>query len=278
MCAEFGAVTVSEMTYVKGILYRDPKSLRRITRAETEEKYGIQLLTNSPEDLVRTIEIIESNNLSDFIELNLGCPKPKITNAGLGASLLTTKNHTLLRELMEVGCSSSKLPFSIKMRAGFDELTFPEVVKIAEKAGVSFITFHSRLATDNYLVPAKGEYWKQALNDSTIPIIANGDIRSYDQAMEVITQFGVKGVAIGRAVRGNPQIFQKKTTLSSRDIYARLVKYMENTEYFNLFNIRVQSADFMKHFRYSARARKKILTMTNLNDIVEYTLEMLRKR
>ena len=278
ICAEFGAVTISEMTYVKGILYQDPKSLRRITRAETEEKYGIQLLTNSPEDLVRTIERIESDHLSDFIELNLGCPKRKITNAGLGASLLTIKNHELLRELFEIGSSSSKLPFSIKIRAGLDEVTFPEVIRIAEKAGVSFVTFHSRLATDNYLIPAKWEYWKQALDDSTIPIIANGDIRSYEQAIQIIDQFGVKGVAIGRAARGNPQIFQKIPQMSSLDIYDRIIAYMKNTEYFNLFNLRVQSADFMKHFRYSARARKKILTLKNLDEIIEYTQEMLRKK
>ncbi|PWI48000.1 hypothetical protein CEE45_08860 [Candidatus Heimdallarchaeota archaeon B3_Heim] len=275
ICAEFGAVTISEMTYAKGILHKNPKSLRRITRAETEEKYGIQLLTNNPDDLVNTIELIESENLSDFIELNLGCPKPKITNAGLGAYLLIVQNHILLKELLEIGSTSSKLPFAVKIRAGFNEITYPEVIKIAEKAGVSFITFHSRLATDNYQIPAKWDYWEQAVKYSTIPIIANGDIRSYDHACQVINQFGVKGVAIGRSARGNPQIFQKKPQISSQYTYDRLIQYMENTEYFNLFNLRVQSSDFLKHFRYAANARKNILSMNKPREIIEYTREML---
>jgi tRNA-dihydrouridine synthase B len=278
ICAEFGALTISEMTYAKGIIYKDPKSLRRITRAETEEKYGIQLLTNSPIDLMSTIEIIESEKLSDFIELNLGCPKPKITNAKLGAALLRTKYHGLLKELMEVGSDSSKLPFTLKIRAGFDSITFNDILKIAEKTNVSFITLHARLATDTYKTPAKSDFWKQAVSSSRVPIIANGDVKSYDHAHQIIEQYGVVGVAIGRSARGNPQIFQKQARLLSREVYDRLIQYMKNTEYFNLFNLRVQSADFMKHFPYAANARKNILSMNNLDEIIEYTREMLGRK
>ncbi len=278
ICAEFGAVTISEMTYAKGIIYNNPNSLRRIARAETEEKYGIQLLTNNPEDLVNTIELIESEKLSDFIELNLGCPKPKITNARLGAALLRIQDHMLLKELLEIGSFSSKLPFTVKIRAGFDTVTFPDVLKLAEKTNVSFVTLHSRLATDTYQTPARSEYWKQAVEITSIPIIANGDVQSFDHACQIIEQFGVDGVAIGRSARGNPQIFQKQAKLSSREVYDRLIQYMKNTVYFNLFNLRVQSADFMKNFRYAANARKTILSMNNPNEIIEYTREMLGKR
>ncbi len=277
ICAEFGAITISEMTYAKGIIHGNPKSLRRITRSKIEENYGIQLLTNDPEDLTKTIELIEREKLSDFIELNLGCPKPKITKAGLGASLLTHKNRILLKELLEIGSSCTNLPFSIKIRAGFDNITFPEIIKIAESANISFITLHSRLAIDHYQVPAKWEYWKQAVKATSIPIVANGDINSYMQAIDIFNQFGVKGVAIGRSARGRPQIFQRSSMMTSHDIYKRLILYMRNSEYFNLFNLRVQSADFLKHFRYAANSRKQILSMNDEEEIIDFTQELLLK-
>ncbi len=275
ICAEFGALTISEMTYAKGLLYNDPKSIRRISRSESEKKFGIQLLTNCPSDLGEAVELIEKNNWSDFIELNLGCPKPKITNADLGAKLLIPKNRKRLTELLEIGASTSKLPFSIKIRLGYEKLSLFEVIDLAETADIAFITLHARLATENYLNPAKWEYWRKAVENTSLPIIANGDIKSYNQATEVISEYGVKGAAIGRFARGNPQIFQKESKIPSLEIYDKLISYMRNSPYFNLFNLRVQSADFLKHFRYAAGARKQILSMSNREEIIEHTRKKL---
>ncbi|MCK4849078.1 MAG: tRNA-dihydrouridine synthase, partial [Candidatus Heimdallarchaeota archaeon] len=125
------------------------------------------------------------------MELNLGCPKPKITNALLGASLLKEKHHSLLKDLFEVGSSTSDLPFSLKIRAGFASKVFPQVLKIAEQGNISFVTFHARLATDNYQIPVNIEYWREASQISTIPIIVNGDIRSYHDAEELLNQNSV---------------------------------------------------------------------------------------
>jgi tRNA-dihydrouridine synthase len=277
ICAEFGAVTVSEMTYVKGLLYNDPKSVRRISRAKTEKKFGIQLLTNCPSDLGKTVELIEKNHWADFIELNLGCPKPKITNADLGAKLLAPKFRKKLNELLEIGASSSKLPFSIKIRLGYEKKSFLEVINLAETANIAFITLHARLATENFLNPANWEFWREAVENSSIPIIANGDIKSYDQATEIIADYGVKGAAIGRSARGNPQIFRKKSKMSPLDVYDRLISYMRNSPYFNLFNLRVQSADFLKQFKFAAGARKQILTLSNTEEIIDYTRDKLTR-
>ncbi len=277
LCAEFGAITVSEMTFARGLLYQDPKSMRRIERAEEEKKFGVQLLTNNPSDLGKTIEFLDTNKICDFVELNLGCPKPKITNAQLGADLLKRKNHSLLRDLFEVGSSTSDLPFSLKIRVGYSNKVFTEVLKIAEKENIAFVTFHTRLATDNYQIPANNDYWEEASKITTVPIIANGDIRSYKEADELLNQRSIAGVAIGRAARGNPQIFQKKPVNNILGIYDRLIAYMNGTSYFNLFNLRLQSADFLKHFRYAANARKEILTLDQPEAIIEKTRDLLEQ-
>jgi len=275
LCAEFGAITVSEMTFARGLLYRDPKSMRRIERAEAEKKYGVQLLTNNPSDLGKTIEFLETNKICDFVELNLGCPKPKITNAQLGANLLKRKHHSLLKNLFEIGSTTSDLPFSLKIRAGYANKIFSQILKIAEKENIAFVTFHARLATDNYEIPVKTEYWREASELTTVPIIANGDIRSHQNAERILNQNSIAGVAIGRAARGNPQIFQKKPVTNILSIYNRLIKYMRGTSYFNLFNLRVQSADFIKNFRYAANARKELLALDQPEAIIEKTRDLL---
>jgi len=275
LCAEFGAITVSEMTFARGLLYRDPKSMRRIERAETEKKFGVQLLTNNPSDLGKAIEFLDTNNICDFVELNLGCPKPKITNAQLGADLLKRKNHSLLRDLFEIGSTTSNLPFSLKIRAGFSDKVFSQVLKIAEKENIAFVTFHARLVSDNYQIPVNDDYWREASEITNIPIIANGDIRSYREADELLNQNYISGVAIGRAARGNPQIFQKRAVTNILDIYNRLIAYMRGTSYFNPFNLRVQSSDFIKHFRYAANARKELLALDQPEAIIEKTRDLL---
>ncbi len=275
LCAEFGAITVSEMTFARGLLYRDPKSMRRIERAEAEKKYGVQLLTNNPSDLGKTIEFLDTNKICDFVELNLGCPKPKITNAQLGADLLKRKNHSLLRDLFEIGSTTSDLPFSLKIRAGYANKVFSQVLKIAEKENIAFVTFHARLAIDNYEIPVQTDYWREASKLTTVPIVANGDIRSYHDAEELLNQNSIAGVAIGRAARGNPQIFQKKPINNILGIYNRLITYMRGTSYFNLFNLRVQSADFIKHFQYAANARKELLALGQPEAIIEKTRDLL---
>ncbi|MHA2052333.1 MAG: tRNA-dihydrouridine synthase family protein [Candidatus Hodarchaeales archaeon] len=277
ICAEFGAITVSEMTFAKGLLNSDPKSVRRITRSSSEFLYGIQLLTNSLTDLKKTISLIQSKEICDFIELNVGCPKQKITDLNLGAGLLKYKNLPLLKKLVEEATSVAEIPFSLKIRAGFEKESFLQVFNIAEKANVSFITFHARLAKDTYQTSVRKEYWDQITSDYAIPVIVNGDIHSYSDAQTLIKDYHIDGTAIGRAARGNPQIFASHPKLPKWKVYELLISYMKGTTYFNLFNLRLQSSDFLKNFRYSATARKQLLKMKEPKKIIEYTREFLRE-
>ena len=277
ICAELGAdITVSEMTFARGILYQHPKSLKRIKRSSQEKCFGIQLLTDDEKDLLDTIEYIEKKGLCDFIELNLGCPKAKITNAGLGSTLLMKENEKKLDSLLEIGGSVSKLPFTLKIRAGYDEKRFMSVIKLAEHHNIAFITFHARLAIDNYAQAARKEYWEEAKRETSIPIIANGDIKNRAQGEKIIEQIGVDGIAIGRAARGNPCIFSSKKSIPIVEIYSHLIEYIKQSEYNTLSNIKIQSLDFLKRFRFAAKVRQKLMMMRDPVKIINETVKNLK--
>lgn len=277
ICAELGAdITVSEMTFARGILYQHPKSLSRIKRSPQEKCFGIQLLTDNEKDLLETIEYIENNKLCDFIELNLGCPKAKITNAGLGSALLKKEKEKKLDSLLEIGGSVSNLPFTLKIRAGYEKKRFISVIKLAEHHNIAFITFHARLAIDNYAQAARKEYWEEAKRETTIPIIVNGDIKNRAQGENIIEHMGVDGIAIGRAARGNPCIFSSGKSFPMFEIYSHLIEYMKQSEYNTLSNIKIQSMDFLKRFRFAAKARQKLMMMRDPVKIINETIEFLK--
>jgi tRNA-dihydrouridine synthase len=278
ICAELGAdITVSEMTSARGILYKHPKSLSRIKRSSHEKCFGIQLLTNDEKDLLDTIEYLENNKLCDFIELNLGCSKAKITNVGSGSALLMKSNEKKLDSLLEIGGSVSKLPFTLKIRAGYEKKRFIPVIKLAEHHNIAFITFHARLATDNYAQSAQKKYWEETKRETSIPLIANGDIRNRAQGETIIEQIGVDGVAIGRAARGNPCIFSRGKSIPMTEIYSQLIDYMKQNEYFSLSNIKIQSMDFLKRFRFAAKVRQKLMMMRNPVKIINETFQILNE-
>jgi len=278
LCAELGAdITVSEMTYARGIVEDNPKSIARIQRSLNEKCYGIQLLTDSEDDLTQTIDYIERNKLCDFIELNLGCSKPKITDIGMGSALLMPKNRKKLESLMNIGGSSSQLPFSLKIRAGYSTRNFVSVLELADRNNIAFVTFHARLAIENYSSPDQQKFWKEAKQKTSLPIIANGDIQNQSQISTLFSQIDVDGVAIGRSVRGNPQIFLKDTKVQTDKIYNRLIKYMKESSYYTLSNVKIHSLDFLKRFHFAAKARQKIMMMKDLDNIVNETNKQLKK-
>ncbi|NHJ01047.1 MAG: tRNA-dihydrouridine synthase family protein [Candidatus Heimdallarchaeota archaeon] len=276
LCAELGAdVTVSEMTFARSILCQNPRSLKRIQKHPSEKLFGIQLLTNSSEDLKGAIERIERNKLSDFIELNLGCPKARIINSNLGSSLLKNKNKKILINLLQIGGSTCSIPFALKIRAGYSKKVYKSVLRLAEKYNIAFITFHARLGVDTYKIPANPKFWAETKNISSIPIIANGDVYHRHQAEEILGKLNLDGVAIGRGARGNPQIFSSTPQLDTLEIYERFIEYLQTSDYFTLFNLKLHSADILKNYRFSAQARKKLMNLNDMEEIIKYTKNQL---
>jgi tRNA-dihydrouridine synthase B len=277
LCAESGAdITISEMTFVRGLLNYQRNSLKRIQRSVQEKNFGIQLLTNDENDLSEVLNLIESNKMCNFIELNLGCPEFKIVSKGLGAALLRPKLSKELENLLEI-TDSSNLPFSLKIRAGFNRTSFNSVLNKAEQYNISFVTLHGRLAKDSYAQPAQKKFWLEAVRETSIPIIANGDIKNKDEAEELMDKTDISGVAIGRASRGNPQIFSE-ANIPSLKVYDQLIKYFQEEQYYTPLNVKIHSLDFLKRFKYATRARKKLTGMKNIENVVKLTRKYLSEQ
>ncbi|MBG6191421.1 nifR3 family TIM-barrel protein [Arthrobacter sp. CAN_A212] len=212
LCREYGGgLYVSEMVTSRALVERNPESLRIISHDDDEAVRSVQLYGVDPVTVGAAVRILVEEDRADHIDLNFGCPVPKVTRKGGGAALpwkldlFTGIVQTAVRE-----ASKGDIPLTIKMRKGIDEdhLTFREAGKIARDSGVAAVALHGRTASQFYSGKAD---WnaiaelREALPD--IPVLGNGDIWSAEDAIRMVRQTGVDGVVIGRGCQGRPWLF-----------------------------------------------------------------------
>ncbi|MEE5992965.1 MAG: tRNA dihydrouridine synthase DusB [Oscillospiraceae bacterium] len=223
LCHEMGAVLcVSEMISAKGLCY-DSKGSEALCRIrENERPMGLQLFGNEPEFMARATAIIQAYH-PDWIDINMGCPVPKVVNTGAGSALMKTPE--LAVECVQAVIRESSVPVTVKMRIGWDEehinaVTFAQMM---ENAGVSALTVHGRTKSQLYHGKANWDIIRQVKEAVSIPIIANGDITNAETCQKMYEQTGADLVAIGRASYGNPWIFKEI------DCYYRGIPYTPPT-------------------------------------------------
>ncbi len=210
LCREYGAgLYVSEMITSRALVERTPESLRLISHHESETVRSIQLYGVDPKTVAEAVRFLVGENRADHIDLNFGCPVPKVTRKG-GGSALPWKTD-LFRAIVEGAVrAAGDIPLTIKMRKGIDaeHLTFLDAAKAAEGAGVAAIALHGRTANEFYSGQAD---WnsiaelKAAVSD--IPVLGNGDIWSADDAVRMMRETGCDGVVVGRGCLGRPWLF-----------------------------------------------------------------------
>ena len=216
LCREQGAALfVSEMVTARALIEGNDETLRMITPGVGEHPRSIQLYATTAEDLSRAVEILGSRDLADHIDLNFGCPVPKVTRKG-GGSALPYKRR-LFASLVEAavkGASKYKIPVTVKMRVGIDSQyeTYLDAGKIAADLGVAWVALHARTAAQLY--EGKSDWSKiknlvEHLAPTGIPVLGNGDIWSGSDAIEMVKTTGCAGVVVGGDVwdgRGYLQI------------------------------------------------------------------------
>lgn len=210
LCREFGAgLYVSEMITSRALVERTPASMRLIQHHESETTRSIQLYGVDPKTVSEAVTMLVAEDRADHIDLNFGCPVPKVTRKGGGAAL--PWKLELFREIVEGAVAAAgRIPVTVKMRKGIDRdhLTYLEAGRAAEGAGVASIALHARTAADFYSGTADWSaisLLKQTV--ASVPVLGNGDIWSGDDAVRMVEESGCDGVVVGRGCLGRPWLF-----------------------------------------------------------------------
>lgn len=202
-------LTVTEMVNIEGLIRSQEKTLALTYNGVECGPSALQIFGSNVESYIEAVkEYIDKSNF-DIVDINMGCPMPKITKNGNGSALL--KDIDKIYDIVYNVKKNSKKPISVKIRIGIDEKSINgiEVSKVIERAGADAITVHGRTAKMLYSGEANWDYIKKIVKSTNIPIIANGDVDSYEAYRCILEKTGAAGVAIGRAALGNPFIFKE---------------------------------------------------------------------
>lgn len=204
---KFGAdVTISEMISSNALVYKSEKTRKMIEKSPQEDPYIVQIAGNKPELVRDAVEILNDIDGIDGIDLNCGCPAPKVFNHGSGSNLLGDLKK--LEEILSTVKRYSKKQYTTaKVRLGVDTKIPVEIGKVVEACGVDFVSVHGRTRAGKYKAPVDYDAIKAMKEAISIPVIANGDIKDYDKAQEVLKYTNADGVMIGRGAIGKPWIF-----------------------------------------------------------------------
>ena len=209
LCVRFGAAyCVSEMVSSKALSFNSKKSEELMEISDLERPCGIQIFGDDPKCMADAAKHALENK-PDIIDINMGCPAPKISSNGSGSGLM--KNPRLCGEIVKAVTAVTDIPVTVKIRKGWDDdsVNAVEVAKICESAGAAAITVHGRTRQQYYKPPVDYDIIRAVRESVSVPVIANGDIDSAERAKEVMDITGCDLVMIGRATLGNPWIFSQ---------------------------------------------------------------------
>ena len=207
ICKENGAGLVySEMVSSKALLYGDEKTKLLLNTCEKERPLAVQIFGSDEEAISYAAKYVSS--FADIVDINMGCPAPKVVKNGDGSRLLLDLEK--VEKIVRAAVSSSLVPVTVKMRTGWDQenIVAVEAAKIVERAGASAITIHGRTRSQYYSGQADWNIIKEVKKSVKIPVIGNGDLRSTADIKKAFDTTGVDAVMIGRAAFGNPWIFR----------------------------------------------------------------------
>jgi len=206
---KFGAdLTISEMLSSNALAHGSQKTLHMLKKSINEDPYSVQISASQVDIARRAVEVLNEQEGIDIIDLNCGCPVPKVTGHGSGSSLLL--DLPLMGDIIRtIKDTSNKSMTSVKIRLGFEEKNHVDIAKMVEDSGADFIAVHGRTRVGKFKAPVDYDAIREIKEAVGIPVIANGDIDSYEKAKWVQEHTGADGIMIGRGAVGAPWIFHQ---------------------------------------------------------------------
>jgi len=206
---KFGVdVTVSEMISSNALAYGSKKTVKMLEKSPLENPYSIQIAGSDPEIIKRALDVINEQEGVDIVDLNCGCPVPKVVNNLQGSALLTDLKK-MGKAIETIKRYSNKEYTSVKIRLGFSEKNHLEIAKVCQDSGADFIAVHGRTRSGKFKAPVDYDAIAEIKSALKIPVIANGDIDSPQKAKWVLEHTKCDGIMIGRGAVGRPWIFKE---------------------------------------------------------------------
>ena len=290
ICKEFNAGLVcTEMISSKGLFYNDEKTKLLLDMEGEKRPVAVQIFGSDPSTMAYAAKYV--SEYADIIDINMGCPAPKVVKNGDGSKLLL--NIDLIYNIVKAVVEATNKPVSVKMRIGWDSknIVAVEAAKAIEKAGASAITVHGRTREEYYSGHSNWNIIKDVKDAVNIPVIGNGDIRTPQDALRMFKQTGVDGIMIAREALGNPWIFrdvisflnnEEVQNVSSEEKLKTIIKHIEleveqKGEFIGIRELRKHMCAYIKKLPNAAALREKINRIETKNELIACLTEYFSK-
>ncbi len=283
ICKEYGSgLLYTEMINAKALCYDDEKTKGMLKIEEEEHPVAVQIFGSEPEFIAGATEILNEHS-NEILDINMGCPAPKVVKNGDGSALMKTPQ--LAAKVIEAAAKKSKKPVTVKFRKGWDDdsINAVEFAKMAEASGAQAITIHGRTRAQYYSGTADWDIIEEIKNAVKIPVIGNGDIVTIDDAINIRKKTGCDAIMIGRGAQGNPWIFNRinhymKTgeilpEPTAEEKIRTAIKHFnlaikEDGEYVAVREMRKHLGWYLKGMKKSARLRDEINKLESADEVV----------